>query len=193
MIASVRGRVIALTNDGIILEVGQVGLKISITGPLRARLHLEESISLFTYLVVREDALALYGFESQEECDYFSLLLGVNGVGPRLAIAVLAALSPAAIRRAVLNDQPDIFGQVSGVGRKTALKIILYLQDRIKGEAGAGLPGPETEPVDAEVLNALVALGYSVVEAQSAIQSLPKESPKITEERLRLALQSLAR
>ncbi len=193
MIASVRGRVIALTNDGIILEVGQVGLKISLAAPFRARLHLEESISLFTYLVVREDALALYGFESQEECDYFSLLLGVNGIGPRLALAVLSALSPAAIRRAVLSDQPDIFGKVSGVGRKTAIKIILYLQDHIKGEAGAGLPGPETEPADAEVLNALVALGYSVVEAQSAIQSLPKEAPKITEERLRLALQSLAR
>lgn len=193
MIASIRGRVIALTNDSIIVEVGQVGLKISVPGPLRARLRLEEPISLFTYLVVREDALALYGFESQEECDFFSLLLGVNGIGPRLAINMLSTLSPAAIRRAVINNQPEVFGQVSGIGRKTALKIILHLQDHVKGEAGAGLPSPEAEPVDTEVLNALIALGYSVVEAQSALQSVPKDAPKVTEERLRLALQSLAR
>ena len=193
MIASVRGRVIALTNDSIIVEVVQVGLKIYVPGPLKARLRLEEPISLFTYLVVREDALALYGFESQEECDFFSLLLGVNGIGPRLAINMLSVLSPAAIRRAVLNDQPEVFGQVSGIGRKTALKIILHLQDHIKGEAGAGLPSPETEPVNSEVLNALISLGYSVVEAQSALQSVPKDAPKVTEERLRLALQSLAR
>lgn len=193
MIASIRGRVIGLPSDGVVIEVNQVGLKVGVPAPLRARLHLEDPISLFTYLVVREDALNLYGFETQEECDFFALLLGVNGIGPRLAINLLSSLSPASMRRAVLQDQADVFGQVTGVGRKTAQKIILYLQDHIKAEPGIGLPGEEGESVDSEVLNALVTLGYSVIEAQTALQALPKETPNNTEERLRLALQSLAR
>jgi Holliday junction DNA helicase RuvA len=193
VIASIRGRVIGLPGDGVVIEVSQVGLKVGVPAPLRARLHLEDPISLFTYLVVREDALTLYGFETQEECDFFALLLRVNGIGPRLAINLLSSLSPASIRQAVLQNQADIFGQVPGFGHKTAQKIILHLQDHIKAEPGAGLPGPEGEPVDSEVLNALITLGYSVIEAQSALQALPKDTPKITEERLRLALQSLAR
>jgi holliday junction DNA helicase RuvA len=191
MIATVEGEVIGIGDHYLIIRVGNIGLQVFAPTPLRARLRLMERIFLYTHLIVREDLLALYGFETEQEREYFILLLGVNGVGPRLAMSVLSTLTIDAIRRAVVNEQSEVFARVPGVGKRTALKIQLHLQDRIKaGEMidisiGGGAAG-----VDESVLEALTALGYSVVEAQSAIQSLPREAPKDdVEERLRLALQ----
>jgi Holliday junction DNA helicase RuvA len=133
----------------------------------------------------------LYGFETREERDYFGLLLGVNGIGPKLSLAVLSVLSPDAIRRAVVHEQVDVFSRVPGVGKKTAQKILLQLQDRV-------LVAPGMEPilaisdVDTEVIGALTALGYSVVEAQTAVQSIGRDGPQDIETRLRLALQYFA-
>lgn len=193
MIASVHGNVLRVGSDSLVLQIGDIGLEISAPAGLCARLHAGEPLSLHTYLVVREDALNLYGFETREERDFFLLLLGVNGVGPRLALAIIAQITPDAIRRSVFNEQAEIFSKVPGVGRKTAQKILLHLQDKIK-------PGLEDlEPVavmserDGDVLDALTALGYSVVEAQAAIQNIPRDAPEDTESRLRLALQYFSR
>ncbi|MEW6405191.1 MAG: Holliday junction branch migration protein RuvA, partial [Chloroflexota bacterium] len=101
MIANITGRVTDIKSDRMILEVGGVGLFVYVPNPLRQTLRKGETASLHTYLVVREDSLTLYGFATAEEREYFVLLLGVNGVGPRLALAILSALNPAAIRRAV--------------------------------------------------------------------------------------------
>jgi Holliday junction DNA helicase RuvA len=177
-----------INPDSIVIEVGGVGLLVYVPAPLRSSLRPGESVSLHTYLVVRQDALSLYGFESKEGREYFTLLLGVNGVGPRLALSVLSALSTDAIRRAVFHEQDEVFARVPGVGRKTAQKILLHLQDRIPGEAGLE-PVARMSEVDGEVLGALTALGYSVVEAQSALQMIPRDAPPDVEERLRLALQ----
>lgn len=147
-----------------------------------------DPVFLHTYLVVREDALALYGFETEELRDLFALLLGVNGVGPRIALAILSSMSPDAIRRSVLSEQPDLFARVSGVGKKTAQKIILYLQGKVGSELTVSVE-PGTIEVDAQVLDALTGLGYSIVEAQAAIQSIPRGSASDVETRLRLALQ----
>lgn len=191
MIATVEGEVIGIGDSYLIIRVGGVGLQVFAPTPLRSRLRMMERIFLYTHLIVREDLLALYGFETEKEREYFNLLLGVDGVGPRLAMSVLSTLSIDAIRRAVANEQGEVFSRVPGVGKRTAQKIQLHLQDRIKvGDmlemvAGAGVAG-----VDESVLEALTALGYSVVEAQSAIQSIPRDAPKDdVEERLRLALQ----
>jgi len=191
MIATVEGEVIGIGDSYLIIRVGGVGLQVFAPTPLRSRLRMMERIFLYTHLIVREDLLALYGFETEQEREYFNLLLGVDGVGPRLAMSVLSTLSIDAIRRAVANEQGEVFSRVPGVGKRTAQKIQLHLQDRIKvGDmlemvAGAGVAG-----VDESVLEALTALGYSVVEAQSAIQSIPRDAPKDdVEERLRLALQ----
>lgn len=192
MIASLEGEVAAIGKDHLILKVGGVGLRVYTPSTLIDRAHVGEHIHLFTHLVVREDALSLYGFESEESQDFFSLLLGVNGVGPRLALAVLSTLSIEAIRRAVLSEQADVFSRVPGVGKRTAQKLLLHLQGRI----GAG---PGLEPIavmgetDSEVLSALTSLGYSVVEAQAAIQAIPRDAPGDVETRLRLALQFFAR
>ena len=111
----------------------------------------------------------------------------MNGVGPRLALAVLSTLDPNAIRRAVFNKQADIFNRVSGVGKKTAQKILLHLEDKVTAADGLE-PVAAMDDTDTEVLEALTAMGFSVVEAQSAIQAIPKDAPEDVEERLRIAL-----
>jgi Holliday junction DNA helicase RuvA len=114
--------------------------------------------------------------------------LGVNGVGPRLALAGLSTLNPDTIRRAVFTEQADIFNQIPGVGKKTALKIMLHLQDKVKPVEGFE-PIAAMDDTDTQVLEALVVLGYSVVEAQAALQAIPKDAPEDVETRIVLALQ----
>jgi Holliday junction DNA helicase RuvA len=188
MIASLSGRIQEINSDSLVLDVGGVGLQVFAPAPLRDRLKPGETVFLYTYLVVREDALSLYGFDTKEGRDFFILLLGVNGVGPRLSLAMLSTLSPDAIRRAVFHEQADVFSRVPGVGKKTAQKILLHLQDRIPMEAGLERIAAISD-VDTEVLGALTSLGYSVVEAQTALQSIPRDTPQEVEARLRAALQ----
>ncbi|GAP20914.1 Holliday junction branch migration protein RuvA [Leptolinea tardivitalis] len=188
MIAAVRGEVIGKGDDHLIVETGGVGFKIFTTQDYALRTVIGDPVLLFTHLVVREDALTLFGFETEELRDLFILLLGVNGVGPRIALAILSSMSPDAIRRSVLSEQADLFTRVPGVGKKTAQQILLHLQGKIKGEMAPGRE-PGTIEIDAQVLDALTGLGYSVVEAQAAIQSIPRGSASDVETRLRLALQ----
>jgi len=188
MISSLSARIQDILLDSLIVEVGGVGLQVYIPAPLKDRLSIGDNTLLYTHLVVREDALTLYGFESKDARSIYRLLLGVNGVGPRLALAVLSTLSPDEIRGAVLQEREDVFNHVPGIGKKTAQKIIIHLQDKIPAEAGLA-PISVLAEGDVEVVAALSALGYSVVEAQSAIQSIPKDAPQDVETRLRLALQ----
>ncbi len=187
MIASVQGEVIAAGEDNLVISVGGIGLRVFVFPLVRSQARIGEQIFLHTYLVVREDALSLYGFEHEEERNFFLLLLGVNGVGPRLAMSILSHLAVDAIRRAVLSEQAELFGRVPGVGKKTGQKIILYLQGKV-GE-GSQLEAMPANDIDTEVLEALTALGYSVVEAQRAVQSIPRDTPNDVEARLRVALQ----
>jgi holliday junction DNA helicase RuvA len=188
MIASLNGRIQEVFPDSVIVEVGGVGMQVYVPASTRDHLHASELVFLYTYLVVRQDLLALYGFETRESRQYFSLLLTVDGIGPKLALGVLSVLSPDAIRRAVFHEQPEVFSRVPGVGKKTAQKILLQLQDKIPGEAGLE-PVAAISETDAEVIGALTSLGYSVVEAQTALQAIPRDTPQDVETRLRLALQ----
>lgn len=188
MIASLVGEVLDKNSDNIVIEIGGVGLQVYIPAPLCDHLRPGEQVFLYTYLVVREDALTLYGFETKEGRQLFSLLLGVNGVGPRLALAVLSTLNPEAIRRAVFHEQEELFSRVPGVGKRTAQKILMHLQDRLPMEAGLQ-PVTMSVETDGDLLAALTSLGYSVVEAQAAIQSISRDAPQDEETRLRLALQ----
>ena len=188
MIATLRGEIVQLEDNALIVEVGGVGLRVYVPAPLRGRKKAGEGIVLYTYLVVREDALNLYGFEGQAERDLFALLLGVNGVGPRVSLSVLSTLTLEAVQRAVLSEESEILARVPGVGKKTAQKIVLHLHDRLKPVGGLEKLAALSDR-DGEVLAALTSLGYSVIEAQTAIQSLSAEAPDSVEERLRLALQ----
>ena len=185
MIASLEGTVLTAGEDHLVVGVGGVGFKVFIPAGLKGTRE-GDLVHLHTHLVVREDLLALYGFETLQDRDFFLLLLGVNGVGPRIGLAILSALSVDAIRRAILSEQAEIFARVSGVGKKTAQKILLHLQGKVSGEVGEMIPVLD---VDAEVLDALTGLGYSVIEAQSALQAIPRDAAKDVETRLRYALQ----
>jgi len=192
MIASLNGKVSFTLTEGVVLDVNGVGYLVHISPILREQVKKGEQLFLYIYQVVRQDLLALYGFETLEGREFFQLLITVDSVGPKLALNILSTLNPDAIRRAVFNEQPEIFTRVPGVGKKTAQKIQLYLQDKItKIEGLEILPG--FTDTDAEVMDALTALGYSIVEAQAALQSIPKDAPDDVESRLRVALQNLSR
>lgn len=187
MIASIEGNVSQILEDSIVVNVSGIGFRVFVPSNVSRDVELHHVIALFTYLVVKEDALTLFGFESIEERDMFVMLLGANGVGPRTALAILSTLSLDIVSNAVIQEQPDVFSRVSGVGKKTAQSIVLQLQGKvIKGSAS---PLSAIRDVDSDVIDALTSLGYSVVEAQTALQMIPKDAPEDIESRIRLALQ----
>lgn len=187
MIASIQGKVLLLGEDNLVIDVGGIGYLVYVPKILPATLRRGEKVSLLTHLIVREDSLTLFGFQDQEEVFLFQQLIKVNGVGPRLALETLSTHSPDVIKRAVLNKQEEIFSQVSGIGKKTAQKILLSLEDRIPFEDDFVF-SPETAGINAEVREALTTLGYSVLEAQAALQSIPDDAPLDIEIRLTIAL-----
>ena len=187
MIATLRGEINQIEDNALIIEMGGVGLRVFVPAPLRGRLKAGEAAFLYTHLVVREDALTLYGFESQADRDLFNILLGVDGVGPKVALSVLSTMTIDAVQRAVFADEADLLSRVPGVGKKTAQKMALHLKDKLKPMDALARVAAMSD-TDSEVLAALTTLGYSVIEAQTAIQSIPKETADDAEERLRVAL-----
>jgi Holliday junction DNA helicase RuvA len=193
MIASLHGTLLRIQPpDVLVVEVGGVGFKVFVPATVLDTLDgVGRSVFLHTHLLVREDALTLYGFATEEQRALFELLLSVSGVGPRVALALLAALSLDLLRQAVQHEQAELLSRVRGVGKKTAEKIIFALKDKLGPDLGLSPLAPLVEG-DTEVLAALTTLGYSVVEAQAALQSVPKGQGQTTEERLRLALKYFA-
>jgi Holliday junction DNA helicase RuvA len=187
MIASLNGRILDIEPNGLVVEVGGAGLLVHVPRAVREEAQRGQSVFLYTRLILRENEAALYGFPSREEREFYDLLLGAHGVGPRLALSVLSTLNPAAIRRAVVSEQFEVFARVPGVGKKTAQKIGLHLQDKVASVDGLE-PISTLDDVDTQVLEALTGMGFSVVEAQAALQIIPKDAPQDVEERLRLAL-----
>jgi len=149
-----------------------------------------QSVELFTHLHVRENELALYGFLTEEELSLFKLLLSISGVGPKVALALLGTISPDTLRQAVIQEEPGLLSRVPGIGPKTARAIIFHLKDKLI-PAGAGA-APLLSDADTEVIAALTSLGFSLVEAQAALQSLPRDENLDeglpVEERVRQAL-----
>lgn len=191
MIRLVRGLVVSKGKDYLVVDVGNatggIGYKVTVPDVVALRLTLNSTVALHTYLQVREDAQTLFGFEEEEELGMFEMLLGVNGVGPKVAMATLSVLSPEALRMALANEEPALIARVPGVGKRTAEKIVLELKGKVKPGAG-GIAGiASMVDADMEVVEALIALGYSVVESQRAVQGLPRDVSGV-EERLRLAL-----
>ncbi len=188
MIAFVQGEVVFKEQQALIVRVGGVGLRVFVPAWLSEQTALGQEATLHTSLVVREQELSLYGFSAPADRDLFVTLLGVSGVGPRVGLSILSSLSPETIQRAVFNDQPELLARVPGIGKKTAQKIIFHLKDRLRPLETLEQLG-QVDATDEAVLDALVALGYSLVEAQAALQSLPPDAPPTVEDRLRLALQ----
>jgi Holliday junction DNA helicase RuvA len=182
MIASVSGRVAAVSPDGAVVEVGGIGLAVQCTPGTIARLRVGEAARLSTSLIVREDSLTLYGFADDDERQLFELLQTANGVGPRLAQAVLAIHPPREVRRAVAMADVKALMQVPGIGKKGAERLILELRDRLgsttsdtslDAPAVVGLPSvTAVAPWRDQLTSALVGLGWSPKEADSALAQL---------------------
>jgi Holliday junction DNA helicase RuvA len=188
MIDIVSGQVASIDKSSVVVMVGGIGLRVNVPRTVFDVVNGPGyPVTLFTHLAVREDALALYGFLTEEERGLFETLLGVSGVGPKLAISILSTLSIDHLRNAVGREEPEVLTRVPGIGKKTAEKIVFEL----KGKIGTGLlPGIAVwSDTDSDVIAALTSLGYSIVEAQSAIQSIPRGTPQDVETRIRLALQ----
>ena len=175
MIASLTGQIRARDEEGIVLDVGGVGYRVVMPARSLARLDGSGEVFVHTYLHVREDVMCLYGFVETGERDFFELLKGVSGVGPKVAISVLSAYGPADLRRAVINKDVALFQSISGIGKKTAERLVLELTDKV-GDIGAGGESGKGGDVLAAgngsrqlAREALVSLGYNFVEAEAAL------------------------
>ena len=189
MIATLHGKLQFRADDGIILNVGGVGFRVRVPVRILADLGAVGSdVQLFTHLHVREDDLSLYGFSSEDELRLFETLLTVSGIGPKVALGVLSAASSETLRMAIVQGNVEVLTTFPGIGKKTAQRLVLELKGKIDVSGLGELS--ELGPVDEDVLNALINLGYSAMEAARAARSIPA-SARTTEERIRMALQYL--
>ena len=187
MIASISGKVIQLTKETVIMDINGLGFEVFVPKPLLSETEAGDLLYLYTYMLVREDNIALYGFTSLEEKQLFLQFLAVGGIGPKLSLSILSSLSIDNIRSAILSEKPDYFSRVPGIGKKTAQKIIIQMQGKLPDSDGLAIRS--ITDVDDAVVDALISLGYSVVEAQTALQTIPKDTPDDVETKLRVALQ----
>lgn len=187
MIASISGKVIQLTKESVIIDINGLGIEVFVPKTLLGETETGDLLYLYTHMLVREDNISLFGFSSLEEKQLFLQFLAVGGIGPKLSLNILSSLSIDNIRSAILSEKPDYFSRVPGVGKKTAQKIIIQMQGKLP--EGDGLGVRSITDVDDAVVDALISLGYSVVEAQTALQAIPKDTPDDVESKLRVALQ----
>ena len=190
MISRLRGRIEALYEDFAIVDIGPMGLTVYAPAAQLAQWQTGQPVALFTYLHVREQELTLFGFASEEDLELFQVLLGVSGVGPKLALSILSTLPPDTIRMAVANDEPGLLTRVPGIGAKSAKKILFHLKDKMGVSEFEGVGATPITDEDAEVIEALTSLGYSIVEAQRAVQAVSNDVSGV-EDRLRAALAQL--
>lgn len=184
MIASVRGRIVARGTDHVVVETAGVGYRIFVPRPPE-----DGEVLLHTHQVVREDAHLLYGFETAEELALFELLIGVSGVGPKAALALLGISRPVDVAAAIAAGDAAALAKAPGVGKKTAERLIVDLRSKVGGLAIGRTPGPVAAgtPTD-EAFAALRALGYTPSEAAAALTEVPGPGEAATEERLTAAL-----
>jgi len=198
VIASVRGDVVAVGPDGAVVEVGGVGIAVHCTPATLAGLRVGSPTRLATSLVVREDSLTLYGFATDDERSLFELLQTASGVGPRLALAVLAVHSPDAIRLAIAAADTAALTRVPGIGKKGAERLVLELRDRIGSVDPVAVPAPDAPGVawQAQVRDGLTSLGWSAKEAEDALTVIAADAegkPIDVAVALRRAIQLLGR
>ena len=199
MIAYLKGEVAAVSENRLVLDVNNVGYQIFISGRDAADMPpVGEEIKIYTYLSVREDAMQLFGFLSEDDLEVYKLLLNVNGIGPKAGLGILSVLSADDLRFAVLSDDAKTIAKAPGIGNKTAQKLILELKDKLsleeafekklqKAEASVG----GNEESKSQAVQALVALGYSNSEALRAVKKVDIPEDMDTEAILKQALKKM--
>ncbi|MEU4804839.1 Holliday junction branch migration protein RuvA [Actinosynnema sp. NPDC023587] len=194
MISSLRGQVLSIGLDHVVVEVGGVGFAVQATPTTLAGLRRGDETRLDTALVVREDSLTLFGFADAEARELFGLLQTVSGIGPRLALATLAVLEPDQLRAALADGSVTVLTQVPGIGRKGAERLIIELRDKVGQLATAPAAAPGAGRVRTQVAEALLGLGFPAKQAEQTVDAVLAEDGSLgTSEVLRRALAALGR
>ena len=204
MLAFLEGEIVAIEENSVILETNHIGYHIFMPSSCFDWMLREgESVRIHTYLQVKEDGLQLYGFLNREDLRLFKLLIGVNGIGPKVALGILSALTADELRFAVLSDDAAAIAKAPGVGKKTAQKLILELKDKLNLEdafeqklshvqdSAQNWLGESQVDVKAEAIQALVALGYSNAEAIRSVNAVPGGKDMDVEELLKASLKNM--
>jgi Holliday junction DNA helicase RuvA len=195
MITSIHGTLEAWGGDYAIIRVGGFGIRVSVPTSTLGRLtELNMEVTLYTHFHMREDGIALYGFSSEADRDAFEQLIGINGVGPKVALAILSVMDAATLYKAIAEEDQQRLGLARGVGKKLVAQIILALKGKLPSLAGVVPAG--TAPAgstQAEVMEALIGLGYSTAEAQAAIAKIPQDQAMTLEQQVTYALRSFSR
>nr|WP_296044888.1 Holliday junction branch migration protein RuvA [uncultured Blautia sp.] len=203
MISFIKGYIAETTENSVILETDRIGYEIFMTGPaIEETSRMQDKIKIYTYFHVREDAMQLYGFLSRDDLEMFRLLLNVNGIGPKAAMGVLAAITADELRFAVLSDDVKTISRAPGIGKKTAQKLILELKDKLKledafekklahQEENLSLKDTSLRDSRQEAVEALTALGYSSANALRAVRQVSEETGDDVEAILKAALKQL--
>jgi Holliday junction DNA helicase RuvA len=194
MIASIRGTLLFIGVDHAVIEIGGLGLMVYAPRPVLGGLgEIGGEVRLYTHLHIREDVMALYGFASSDQRHLFETLLGVSGIGPKVALSLLSTAAPDELRTIIAGGDTARLSRVPGIGKKTAERLVLELKGKldIKGLPAPSAATPGLMAVNAELAEMLVSLGFSGAEANAAIVALPADAPPSLEERLRLALRHL--
>jgi Holliday junction DNA helicase RuvA len=193
MIASLQGIIDAVSKDSMIVNVNGIGFKLSVPTSVLSELGVVgREIKLYTHMHVREDDLSLYGFGSLDELRLFETLISVSGLGPKTAMGMLSAMSADQLAMAIASGSVEMLTTIPGIGKKTADRLILELKDKVGGVM-ISTPAGRAAQENADVVAALVSLGYSVVETTHAVNSLPTGKKLSLEEKIKLALQYLGK
>jgi len=192
MISSIKGKLESLSGESAVINVGGIGFQVYMpTSTLSQLGAVGEEVKLYTYLHLREDNATLYGFGSADELGLFQTLIGVSGLGPKLALAMLSTMDVEKLIMAIATGSADLLTVTPGVGKKVANRLILELKEKV-GAGWITTPAAELAQEDADVLAALTHLGYSATEATRAVATLPSSSDLSLEEKVKLALQYFA-
>lgn len=186
MIAYLHGKILNKTSRVVVLLTNQVGYRIFLTPNYLEQLHVGEEVELFIHTHVKEDALDLYGFKNQEESDFFQQLISVSGVGPKSAINILGLASLGELKKAITSGDPGILQRVSGIGKKTAERLVVELKEKIISNLSEQI---NLDGDDAHVVEALISLGYKERDVRELIKNLKLDGDLAT--RVRVALQAV--
>lgn len=190
MISYLKGTISFIGQNYIEVLVNGLGYKVFVTESLLTSVNVGKVIEIFTHQHVREDALDLFGFDNREQMELFEKLIGVSGIGPKTALGVLSAATIEEIETAVINDDVTVLTKVSGIGAKTAERIVLELKSKYKGKVAPATKGGKAND-DADVIDGLIGLGYSAEQARSALRQVDKELG--ADEKLKLCLKLLSK
>ena len=189
MIASLHGKLESVSSDWSIIDVGGIGFQVYMpTSTLSTLGAIGEEVKIYTHLHLREDNATLYGFASTDELGLFESLINISGLGPKLALAMLSAMSVEKLTMAIATGSTDLITMIPGIGKKMAERLILELKDKI-GAGWITTPAAQLAQENTDVLAALTSLGYSAAEANRAVATLPPSSDLSLEERVKQALQ----